>query len=420
MPDWYIAPYFFFFFTMISRPRGTRDFLPDEMRRRRDLEKRMRAVFERWGYEEVATPTFEHLELFTLKSGDAIIEELYEFADKGGRGLALRPELTAPVIRMYINEMKNAPMPLKLYYFGNCFRYERPQRGRFREFWQFGCELIGTDTPEAEAEVIALASTIMDEVGVKQELHIGDLAIVRDLLGDLSQEEQSMIMRLMDKKDEAGLREVLDADIADKLFDLIEARSCDEIEALMGASDEMEHLRRVLDLLDVYGVKYQVDLGVARGLEYYTGVVFEIYGEGLGAESQVCGGGTYRLIPLFGGPDIPSTGFAIGFDRIMEIYGLEPEKEVRIVLVSTEDTREEGIRIAGVLRKRYKTYLDIMQRGLRSQLHFADRWNADYAVIIGPKEVRDGKVTLRDLESGEQETLTLDDCLEILAQRATA
>ncbi|HEC57257.1 MAG TPA: histidine--tRNA ligase [Candidatus Syntrophoarchaeum butanivorans] len=405
---------------MISRPRGTRDFLPDEMRRRRDLEKRMRAVFERWGYEEVATPTFEHLELFTLKSGDAIIEELYEFADKGGRGLALRPELTAPVIRMYINEMKNAPMPLKLYYFGNCFRYERPQRGRFREFWQFGCELIGTDTPEAEAEVIALASTIMDEVGVKQELHIGDLAIVRDLLGDLSQEEQSMIMRLMDKKDEAGLREVLDADIADKLFDLIEARSCDEIEALMGASDEMEHLRRVLDLLDVYGVKYQVDLGVARGLEYYTGVVFEIYGEGLGAESQVCGGGTYRLIPLFGGPDIPSTGFAIGFDRIMEIYGLEPEKEVRIVLVSTEDTREEGIRIAGVLRKRYKTYLDIMQRGLRSQLHFADRWNADYAVIIGPKEVRDGKVTLRDLESGEQETLTLDDCLEILAQRATA
>lgn len=394
--------------------------MPDEMRRRRDLEKRMRAVFERWGYEEVATPTFEHLELFTLKSGDAIIEELYEFADKGGRGLALRPELTAPVIRMYINEMKNAPMPLKLYYFGNCFRYERPQRGRFREFWQFGCELIGTDTPEAEAEVIALASTIMDEVGVKQELHIGDLAIVRDLLGDLSQEEQSMIMRLMDKKDEAGLREVLDADIADKLFDLIEARSCDEIEALMGASDEMEHLRRVLDLLDVYGVKYQVDLGVARGLEYYTGVVFEIYGEGLGAESQVCGGGTYRLIPLFGGPDIPSTGFAIGFDRIMEIYGLEPEKEVRIVLVSTEDTREEGIRIAGVLRKRYKTYLDIMQRGLRSQLHFADRWNADYAVIIGPKEVRDGKVTLRDLESGEQETLTLDDCLEILAQRATA
>ncbi len=394
--------------------------MPDEMRRRRDLEKRMRAVFERWGYEEVATPTFEHLELFTLKSGDAIIEELYEFADKGGRGLALRPELTAPVIRMYINEMKNAPMPLKLYYFGNCFRYERPQRGRFREFWQFGCELIGTDTPEAEAEVIALASTIMDEVGVKQELHIGDLAIVRDLLGDLSQEEQSMIMRLMDKKDEAGLREVLDADIADKLFDLIESRSCDEIEALMGTSDELEHLRRVLDLLDVYGVKYQVDLGVARGLEYYTGVVFEIYGEGLGAESQVCGGGTYRLIPLFGGPDIPSTGFAIGFDRIMEIYGLEPEKEVRIVLVSTEDTREEGIRIAGVLRKRYKTYLDIMQRGLRSQLHFADRWNADYAVIIGPKEVREGKVTLRDLESGEQETLTLDDCLEILAQRATA
>ncbi len=399
---------------MISRPRGTRDFLPDVMKRRRGLEKRMRLAFERWGYEEIATPTFEHLELFTLKSGDAIAEELYAFKDKGGRSISLRPELTAPVVRMYINEMKNAPMPLKFYYFGNCFRYERPQRGRFREFWQFGCEIIGTNTPEAEAEMIALASTIMDEAGVTTALHIGDLEIVRNLIKDLSSEEQAGVMRLMDKNDEEGLRNTLDPDITEKLFDLMNARSCDEIKELIGESEEIDRLQRLLNLLDLYGIEYRLDLGIARGLEYYTGIVFEIYAEGLGAESQVCGGGSYRLIPLFGGPDITSTGFAIGFDRIMEIYELESEKELRIAVVTTDDAREEGLKVSKILRDRYKTYLDIMGRGLKSQLNYADKWKADYAVIIGSKEVSEGKVTLKNLEKGDQRTITLEECLEIL------
>jgi len=377
----------------------------------------MRSVFERWGYDEIATPTFEHLELFTLKSGEAIREELYAFKDKGDRNLALRPELTASVVRMYINEMKNAPIPLKFYYFGNCFRYERPQRGRFREFWQFGCEVIGAGTVEAEAEMIALASAIMNEVGVTTTLHIGDLGIVRDLLHDLTPDEQAAIMRLMDKNDEEGLKEALDPGVADKLFDLMRARSCDEIEGLIWESDELDHLRKVLLLLDRYGVEYQLDPGVARGLEYYTGVVFEIYASGLGAENQVCGGGSYRLIPLFGGPDIPSTGFAIGFDRIMEIFEPEIEKELRIAVVPTDDVREEGVRISKILRTRYKTYLDIMGRSLKSQLNFADKWKADYAIILGSKEVAAGKVTLKDLGKSEQQTVTFEECLEILDHR---
>lgn len=376
----------------------------------------MRSVFERWGYDEIATPTFEHLELFTLKSGEAISEELYAFKDRGGRDLALRPELTAPVVRMYINELKNAPIPLKFYYFGNCFRYERPQRGRFREFWQFGCEIIGTETPEAEAEVIALASAIMNETGVRTALHIGNLELVRSVLESLTADEQAAIMRLMDKNDEEGLKEALDPDLADKLFDLISSRSCDEISEIIGETPELDHLRKVLLLLDCYGVEYQLNPGVARGLEYYTGIVFEIYAEGLGAENQVCGGGSYRLIPLFGGPDIPSTGFAIGFDRIMEIFEPEVEKKLRIAVVPTDDVREEGVRISKILRTRYKTYLDIMGRNLKSQLNFADKWNADYAIILGSKEVAAGKVTLKNLAKGEQQTMTFDECLEILDQ----
>ncbi len=134
----------------LQRPRGTRDFTPAETGERRYIENRMRGTAEHWGYEEVKTPTFEHTELFTIKSGEAIVDELYTFKDKGGRDIALRPELTAPVLRMYVNEMSVSPKPIRLYYFENCFRYERPQKGRFREFWQFGVELIGSDRAEAE------------------------------------------------------------------------------------------------------------------------------------------------------------------------------------------------------------------------------------------------------------------------------
>ncbi|RLG31774.1 histidine--tRNA ligase, partial [Methanosarcinales archaeon] len=215
-----------------------------------------------------------------------------------------------------------------------------------------------------------------------------------------------------------GLKEALDPDLADKLFDLISSRSCDEISEIIGETPELDHLRKVLLLLDCYGVEYQLNPGVARGLEYYTGIVFEIYAEGLGAENQVCGGGSYRLIPLFGGPDIPSTGFAIGFDRIMEIFEPEVEKKLRIAVVPTDDVREEGVRISKILRTRDKTYLDIMGRNLKSQLNFADKWNADYAIILGSKEVAAGKVTLKSLAKGEQQTMTFDECLEILDQNA--
>ena len=164
---------------MYHIPRGTKDFNPEEMQKRKFIEENIRSTFQKYGYKEVQTPIFENLELFTAKSGDTIISELYSFTDKGGREIALRPELTAPVMRFYVEKLQMEPKPLKLFYFGNCFRYDRPQKGRYREFKQAGCELIGTDTPEALAELIAMAYKILENTGLKNiQLNIGNLNVL--------------------------------------------------------------------------------------------------------------------------------------------------------------------------------------------------------------------------------------------------
>ena len=172
---------------MFEIPRGTRDFVPEEMVKRRFVEEKLRRIFESFGYQEVQTPTFEHLDLFTAKSGDAVIDEIYAFSDKGGRNLALRPELTAPVMRCYVDKLQMEPKPLKLYYLGNCYRYDRPQKGRYREFMQAGCELIGTNTSEALAELISLAYSLVKDVGVQEvSLEIGHIGLLHLILKQLS------------------------------------------------------------------------------------------------------------------------------------------------------------------------------------------------------------------------------------------
>jgi histidyl-tRNA synthetase len=218
---------------------------------------------------------------------------------------------------MYVEELQKSPKPLKFFYFDNCFRYERPQKGRFREFFQFGVEIIGSARPESDAEVIALAAEMLKSAGVRGDLHIGHIGIVRTLLKDIQPEYQGKIMRFVDKKDDKGLEDFLNQinapdDIRGKLFRLIGLRgenAMHEAQELVGDIEALTQFKTLLDLLDVYGIEYQVDLGIARGLDYYTGMVFEIYCEGLGAQNQVCGGGSYRLAQLFGGEDTPSTGY---------------------------------------------------------------------------------------------------------------
>jgi histidyl-tRNA synthetase len=394
----------------ISKPRGTRDFLPDENRKRRYIENKLRDTASSWGYQEIKTPTFEHIELFTVKSGEGILGEIYNFTDKGEREIALRPELTAPVMRMYVNDLQRAPKPIRLYYFDNCFRYERPQKGRFREFWQFGAELIGSLCPEADCEIIALACRMLKEAGVDGDLYVGHLGIIRTLFKGLDSETQGSIMRLVDKKDDKGLEEYLEEintsiKMRDTLFELIGLSgrdAVDEAKRLIGENEDLKKFQALLDLLELYGLEYTVDFGIARGLDYYTGVVFEIYNSKLGAQNQVCGGGSYRLAHLFGGKDIASTGFAIGFDRIMEVCTARPPAKDRVVVVGFEQTRKEAIRIATSLREQLIVEQDVMNRDFGAQLKYANAVGAKWAVIVGEDEVAQGKVGLKDMNSGNQ------------------
>ncbi|MCD6207142.1 MAG: histidine--tRNA ligase [Methanosarcinales archaeon] len=395
----------------LNRPRGTRDFTPAETEKRRYIENRMRGTAEHWGYGEVKTPTFEHTELFTIKSGEAIVDELYTFTDKGGRDIALRPELTAPVLRMYVNEMSVSPKPIRLYYFENCFRYERPQKGRFREFWQFGVELIGSDRAEAEAEAIALAAAMVSDIEIEADLRIGHLGVVRGMIHDLDSEMQAEAMRLMDKKDIDGLELLLhdQPDMRDRLPALLDA-DIDEARSITNDAQPLEELQATLAVLDHYGTRYEVDFGIVRGLDYYTGMVFEMYTAGLGAQNQICGGGTYRLAQLFGGSETPSCGFGIGFDRVLEVCGIEPPREPRVAVVFLPDVAEDAIRVASRLRDDagVRTTIDISGRKFGAQLKHADAIGADYAVIVGAKEVEAGMVTLRDMRTGAQEMIELE------------
>jgi histidyl-tRNA synthetase len=388
--------------TPLTRPRGTRDLLPSEMRRRHFVESRFKDIAELWGYREVATPAFEPLELFTLKSGETIVDELYSFTDKAGRSLALRPELTAPVARLYVNELQATPKPLKLYYFGDCFRYERPQSGRYRQFWQFGIELIGSALPEADAEVIALAQRMLASVALDASIHVGSLDVLRAIFCDVDNETCALAMRLIDKGDFDRLGELPGGGRA---IDLITATDpLSEAQNIVA----LDHMLRVLELLDTLAVSYTVDFSIARGLEYYTGIVFEAYSGALGAQNQVVGGGSYRLAHLFGGEDVPSTGFGIGFDRIIDAVNPQVPEPPRLLVVSTNDARIYALHVANELRSRLVTDIDVMDRTVRAQLAYANSAGFDYAVIIGKKEMQTSKLTLRNLRTGEQELLDVE------------
>ncbi|MEI6841541.1 MAG: histidine--tRNA ligase [Methanomicrobiales archaeon] len=397
---------------MIQKPRGTRDFLPDEMERRRAVEKRMRDVARCWGYREVCTPAFEELELFTARSGQGIIEEMYVFEDKGGRMMALRPEITAAVQRMYLNEARGTPKPLRWCYFADCFRYERPQKGRYRQFWQFGVELIGADTSVADAEVIILARDLLESSGVSFTLHIGHLGFMKALLSGIDPKEQRIVMRYLDKKDDAGLKGHLAvtgrSDLYSSLTALLKCRSLDEVTGVTGELPEYARIEETLGLLDEMEVAYSLDPGIARGLDYYTGIVFEAFADNLGAENQILGGGAYRLAHLFGGDDVPSSGFAIGFDRIMVSLGDAAEEAERVVgIVYTQEGRTYALQVARAFREAgLRTETDIMGRNIGAQITHASK-SAQFVAIIGKREQESGTVTLKDLISGEQRELDL-------------
>ena len=419
---------------MYQIPRGTRDFTSEEMQKRRYVEGKIKKTFENFGYNEVQTPTFENLELFTAKSGEAIIEELYSFKDKGDRDLALRPELTAPVIRFYVEKLQMEPKPLKLFYFGNCYRYDRPQKGRYREFRQAGCEIIGTDNPEAYAELIALSYNILKNVGLKNiKLNIGNLSILSSIFKklNLSDDKIKYITPLIDKslfdelfsaledfnvskKDIEKFLEILQTTDVKKIFNYIESEK--------SSKEELSKMQEIINLLEnSFGIKnYQVKLSIVRGLDYYKGIVFEIEAPNLGAEKQLCGGGAYELVKLFGGRETPTAGFAIGFDRTIlalesENYNFPSLKLDAYVIPINEDMINKSLQITQNLREKgYSIDLDLLRRGIGKSLKYASSVNSKKAIIVGPDELKKESVTVKDMKTGEQQLVKIQNLTDFL------
>jgi histidyl-tRNA synthetase len=375
----------------------------------------------------VLTPILEKLGLFTAKSGKGIIQEMYTLKDKGGRSLALRPEITASVIRFYVNELQQKPKPLKLFYFGNCFRYDRPQKARYREFWQAGCELIGVNTPEGYAELIALGMILLKEVGLKQlKLRIGHLKVLGEMIEEigLPSNAKRPLMRLIDKRDFDGIRgnceslgvsktqinrfmDFLGCGELERAKSFLKFKSTTNEEEALGAEAEVE---AVLKCLSCFGIKdWEVDFGIARNLDYYTGLVFEIDAPSLGAEKQLCGGGAYELVKLFGGKEVPQAGFAIGFDRTLlaleaEEYEFEAKRKADYYVIPiSEDLISHAIGIGRKLRSRgKKVEVELAHRNPTRAFEYASSIGVKRVIIIGKEEVKKGVVSIKDMETGEQ------------------
>jgi histidyl-tRNA synthetase len=407
---------------VFENPRGTRDILAEEMIERKGVEASLRSSFESFGYKEVQTPVFEHLELFTAKSGEEIVGHLYSFEDRAGRRLALRPELSAPTIRLYVNELRNKPKPRKLFYFENCFRYERPQKGRYREFWQAGVELIGSARPEAEAEVIALAVHCLENLNLKKySISIGHLGIIRSLLSThgIAEDLQNHLISLIDRGEKKDIEKLVPREVKSKLLGLVGLKGTKEqvfkeAESILGKNvgNELSGFRECLEILELYGVhEFIVDLGIARGLDYYSGMVFEIRAKGLGAQDQICGGGTYSLAKLLGGGDVPSCGFAFGFDRLMlslKTHGIIPQPERPSVFVAPTSRKmlNRAIEITNFLRKEITCDLDLMRRKLDKSLSYANSEGISHVLIVS-EDVKGDSVILRDMRNGEQKLIEL-------------
>ncbi|HLE46390.1 MAG TPA: histidine--tRNA ligase [Thermoplasmata archaeon] len=408
-----------------ERPRGTNDHGPEEMGRRRAVESILRDTAHRFGFREIATPTIESLELFTAKSGPGIVKELYEFTDKGGRQIALRPEFTASVVRFYLSELRNLPKPVKVFSVGNVFRYEEPQKGRYREFTQFNAEVIGAPALPGDAEVIALAIACLRAVGVK-EVHarVGHIGMLRSFL-KVPPEDQAKVLHWLDKRDFPALAQELArlglSSLEPVLREYVELKGGPEVldrgAKLLGGggAEAFESLRKLADRLRAYGIQHVTfDLGVVRGLDYYTGMVFEIDSPNLGAEKQVMGGGAYTLAELFGGDPVPQTGFAFGLDRIVmaaEAEGVKlpiPRLDCYVVPIG-EPLQPKALEVLRRLREAgVSADIDLLGRGPSKNLDYANAIKARFAVLVGEAESNKGVVALKDLDSGKQEEVRLD------------
>jgi histidyl-tRNA synthetase len=396
--------------------RGTQDLLPEAVRRHRRVTETARAIAQLYGFAEIATPIFEFTEVFSRPIGetsDIVSKEMYSFLDRGGEGITLRPENTAGVVRAVLSGSLLQNAPLKFFYSGPMFRYERPQKGRFRQFHQIGVELIGVATPQGDIEVIALGHRVLDALGILQctvlELNtLGDpssRAAYRDALvsyfsrriSELSEESRQRLqrnpLRIFDSKEKSDQRVSLEAPAFD---DFLNTASRD-------------FFARVRDGLDRLNISYRLNSRLVRGLDYYTHTAFEFVTSNLGAQGTVIGGGRYDgLVELMGGPATPGVGWAAGVERLAMLIA-EPEGPRRpVALVPVGEAGERAaIHLAEELRSAGLA-VDLGYSGnLARRLRRADKLGARAAVLIGEDEIGRGVATLRDLDTGVQNEVSL-------------
>ena len=411
----------------ITAPRGTQDILPPISRDWLDLEFRIHVLAARFGYGEIRTPMFESTELFVRGVGettDIVEKEMYTFEDKGERSMTLRPEWTAPVMRAALEHNLFSQGPQRLYYVGPIFRYERPQKGRYRQAHQFGVECTGYAGPEADFEVISLAWALVrgyDLTDAQLRLNtIGDdvcrpryrealIAHFRPHFEELSPDSQRRLernpLRVLDSKDER---------------DLVLVRSAPTFESVLCDACR-EHFDALRAYLDAAEIPYVVDPSIVRGLDYYTRTVFEITSSVLGAQSTVCGGGRYDgLVRSLGGPDVPAVGFALGLERfLMMLEAMQPQRErarrgVQAIALGAQ-ARATLLPLVDVLRRTFAqpVFMDYEERKLLAHLKIADRNHARFALILGSDELAAGELVLRDLEDRTDRRVALGHAADV-------
>lgn len=413
---------------LTNAPKGTKDMLPKDAYKWHYVEKAFEETCRRYGFGEIRTPVFEHTELFVRGVGgttDVVQKEMYTWK-QAHRSLSLRPEGTSPVVRSLVENKLYADMqPTKVYYDIPCFRYEKPQSGRLREFHQFGVETFGTDDMMADAEIISLASEYLDKMGITDvELRINSIGC------PTCREEYKKILKewLAPKYDQ--LCDTCKGRYETNPMRILDCKSPEDQKLVEGAPVMLDYLcddckaafEELKEDLEAMGIEYTVDPGIVRGLDYYTKTAFEFISKNIGAQSTVCGGGRYDyLTEEIGGPHMPGVGFGLGIERLlitMEENGVViPEEEgpdAFIVFVG-EAAKKFVIGFASKLRKQgLFVETDALARNVKGQFKYADRVHAKKTIVIGDDELANGKATVKDMESGEQHAVEFDKIPELL------
>lgn len=411
--------------------RGTQDILPNDIYKWSYMENIIRDLCALYGYGEIRTPIFEETKLFLRGIGDTtdvVTKEMYTFEDRGGRSITLRPENTASAVRAFLEHKLYGDQGVhKLFYIGSMFRYDRPQAGRYREFHQFGVEILGASSPLADVEVIVLAYRLFQKLGLQNlELRINSIgdkncrnAYKKELISyyesqkdmlceDCKQRLYKNPLRLLDCKED-------NCKILAKNAPVITNYLCEE------CHNKFEKVKSGLTALHI---SYVVDPGLVRGLDYYTNTAFEIQYPPLGAQSAICGGGRYdKLVEEMGGPDVPGIGFAVGLERLL--LALEgqnlipncPQKSSVYIVALGEKAEIEGLKIQGELREKgVMTYMDLQEKSLKGQMKQAGKVQSIYAVIIGENEIEQGKATVKHMQTGEQNEISFSQVADYISQ----